>query len=476
MDAALSPLTGDAIVAASSGFPTARAFVYRADGAALAPGWGDVEVLDTGVPGFTPVSVATNGSVVAVGAGRAAGTGQVFVFVDGPGGFVLADVLLPPAGSGALGFGSALAVSGRRIVVGAPGTDTAGLDRAGALFVYEQSGGGWRFTERIDSVIPTERAEFGQTFALDGDLLAISDPGFGARVLRRTGAGWTPEFEVPGLAEGIEIHGGVLFRADFEFILDPYAVVRVVRVYSDSSGGGWELRQTVPFSLEPLSPLPNVLHADADRLVAGSGAASLGDRARPIQVYRRVAPDLLVEESNFDERDAALGAGLTSVVAVGSSVWVGSARGEVFGVDRPDVNGALARFELGLGGSFLCAGPRPLDVRSGCSTLLENDLELEASGLLPGQPAILLVGDGTGSVSIPGGLTVCVGGSVGRSGIVAVGPTGRATFPIDLGAVPAPSGPAPAVAGQNLGFQVFAREPALPSGAILTEGLLVRVR
>ncbi|MEL6712490.1 MAG: hypothetical protein AAFP86_01870, partial [Planctomycetota bacterium] len=149
MDAALSPLTGDAIVAASSGFPTARAFVYRADGAALAPGWGDVEVLDTGVPGFTPVSVATNGSVVAVGAGRAAGTGQVFVFVDGPGGFVLADVLLPPAGSGALGFGSALAVSGRRIVVGAPGTDTAGLDRAGALFVYEQSGGGWRFTERI---------------------------------------------------------------------------------------------------------------------------------------------------------------------------------------------------------------------------------------------------------------------------------------------------------------------------------------
>ena len=72
-------------------------------------------------------------------------------------------------------FGFAVAVSGDRVVVGAPRDDDAGID-GGAAWVFELVDGTWTATSKI---VRTERdwyAGFGSAVDIDGDLLAIGAP------------------------------------------------------------------------------------------------------------------------------------------------------------------------------------------------------------------------------------------------------------------------------------------------------------
>ena len=110
------------------------------------------------------------------------------------------EVIVPQELAAYDNFGSALAVSGEYLAVGAPGVDLEGVRNAGAVFVFQGSGHNWKEIARLTPEPDQEMSGFGTTLALDGATLAVGaryeyNPGHGngsgaVYIYRRNGAEW----------------------------------------------------------------------------------------------------------------------------------------------------------------------------------------------------------------------------------------------------------------------------------------------
>jgi hypothetical protein len=101
--------------------------------------------------------------------------GQVFIYKKSPTGWLLHQTL--PTPPGATTFGASLAVSGSQLLVGAPQTFNVQAG-AGAAFLYELNGTTWSFVRRFDPQTLDPQGRFGTRVAIDGDVIAISQPRF----------------------------------------------------------------------------------------------------------------------------------------------------------------------------------------------------------------------------------------------------------------------------------------------------------
>ncbi|MBM4375100.1 MAG: cadherin-like beta sandwich domain-containing protein [Deltaproteobacteria bacterium] len=155
-------------------------------------------------------SVAVSGDRVAVGAPGedgsatgvsgvvdelALGAGAAYVFVRS-GAVYTQEAYIKAADTAALDlFGTDLALSADRLVVAAPGEDSAGAGvgvdgvgtgaiDSGAVYVYERSATGWALTSQIKGPSPSASDMFGAALSLRGDALLVGIPGDDA-----TGAG-----------------------------------------------------------------------------------------------------------------------------------------------------------------------------------------------------------------------------------------------------------------------------------------------
>jgi trimeric autotransporter adhesin len=166
-------------------------------------------------------SVALSGNVLAVGApfensnakgvdGDQANTsmnfaGAVYVFRRAMSGWVQeAYVKASNTGAGAK-FGSALAISGATMAVGAPGESSNGTSQtdtsapgAGAVYVFTETGGQWSQQAYVKASNVRAAAQFGSALALAGDTLAVGafteSSGAGAvRVFTRTNTTWSQQ-------------------------------------------------------------------------------------------------------------------------------------------------------------------------------------------------------------------------------------------------------------------------------------------
>ena len=114
--------------------------------------------------------VAVEGDILVAGAPFAdAGAGAVYVFNRSPGGVWSQTARLSPTGPvGAINFGSAVELAGNTLVVGAPGVGT------GSAYVFNRDGlGVWSETTRL---VPTDAEEddrAGTAVALSGDTILV---------------------------------------------------------------------------------------------------------------------------------------------------------------------------------------------------------------------------------------------------------------------------------------------------------------
>ncbi len=91
-----------------------------------------------------------------------------------------------PAGVGAGdGFGTAVSMDGNNVMVGAPGTDIAAQDDAGAAYAF---GFGGMSTQQLVSPNPLANAGFGQAVATAGGEFVAGAPGANGGELYRFGA------------------------------------------------------------------------------------------------------------------------------------------------------------------------------------------------------------------------------------------------------------------------------------------------
>ena len=167
-----------------------------------AGGWSQTQMLRlTDVPAMPGVTVrnlrsasALSGDLLAVGdtsanvvAGGATvnNAGAVVLFRRGGDGVWRHEATLTaPVPTGSSDFGSALALSGNTLLVGAP-EDKIGADSVGGAFVFQRSGSSWSHARTLRNPDASQTVRYGWSVALDGDLaivgcatcLTLPDPG-----------------------------------------------------------------------------------------------------------------------------------------------------------------------------------------------------------------------------------------------------------------------------------------------------------
>lgn len=141
--------------------------------------------------------LAVSGSRLLVGAPRAGDAGSAYTFRFDGGEWQQEATLVPGGAEGSAQFGDALALDGDRAVVGASGDGGRG-----AVYVFDRVDGGWAQTARLTPADPADDQYFGGAVALSGDRLLVGASGDAAR--RDGPGGYTAE----GAAYVFELAGG----------------------------------------------------------------------------------------------------------------------------------------------------------------------------------------------------------------------------------------------------------------------------
>lgn len=185
------------------GVNTGTVSIYRFDGAT----WNLTQVLTSPSPlgfgfGFG-TSLALSGDVLLVGEPRSmfggpdSGAASVFRFAD-PDWIAEATLLRANASPGDL-FGTSVAISGNRALIGAPGVDQQGITTAGAAVFFDFDGTDWVEGQALAPTSPSG-GSFGIAVALEGDRAFIgadeADSAVGPQTgsvswFERNGGSWT---------------------------------------------------------------------------------------------------------------------------------------------------------------------------------------------------------------------------------------------------------------------------------------------
>ena len=153
-------------------------------------------------------------------------------------------------------FGASVAVNGDTVVIGAPFTVTSGVD-AGAAYVFVRSGSTWSQQARLAPTDSIGADQFGTALAIEGDTLAVGATGTGLTfaaegavyVLTRTGTAWSQRTRLrsdgpgPGNAFGfsLALNNGTLAVGspdDDDLLLADAGAVYVFT----GSGAAWSLQ------------------------------------------------------------------------------------------------------------------------------------------------------------------------------------------------------------------------------------------
>jgi hypothetical protein len=193
------------------------------------------------------LSVATDGSTIVVGAPfepASDGTlvGAAYAFARSANGQWSAPARVAPGTVGPASIGSAVAVLGDTLVVGAPYDQTAGAD-AGAAFVFQRSGGQWNAAATLRPQAPATRTRWGGAVAVLRDRVVVATrPG-----LNSSGLTWTFDRNAGYAPAPIALAGSALDGwRDVVAVGAPFdagaatdgGAIRFVRYGSDCDGDG----------------------------------------------------------------------------------------------------------------------------------------------------------------------------------------------------------------------------------------------
>lgn len=152
-------------------------------------------------------AIALHGDTLAVGAPQSTAVqahqkGSVFMYQrDGGGWTEIAELVASDMDDGFqsdLHFGRALALDGDILVVGAPeARDQESGNSAGAVYIFEREGGAWEETSVLRAADPAPKARFGEQLALRYGLLAVSG-GQAVYVFEREGDTWVEQARLTG--------------------------------------------------------------------------------------------------------------------------------------------------------------------------------------------------------------------------------------------------------------------------------------
>ena len=447
---------------------TRRGIVYERQGS----DWVLVDSLGSGtsITSFsTPVAVSGD-TVLVSDIDHAAESGRVHVFQRTAAGLPLMQLIQPATARPDSHFSRRMEIDGERMVIAAP-MDATTEYRGGAVFVFERLGGMWTETTRIDPPVSHPFGFFGLGLALDGDTIAIAEPGLltqggssrDVQVYRLQSQAWVLEQRLQPSANGfglaMAMHDDTLFVGAYQNYVAGSGGTGSVHVYR-RTGTTWTEAQVL--SMPPTTSGVNfgqtVEWADG-KLIIGSGSPELGGGSSDVFVYEEQAGAYgLMEQVQATYPNGGFG---TAAALTGDDLWISSP----FLAGR---EGLVERFYLAPPGASYCtpstlnsSGEIGLLTSSGCATRGANDVSLTVDRLPSFAFGLPLVGVAPGVV--PGffnGLGVlCVGSNgLARGAVFQTSPNGRADFSFDLTAIPTPLGTVVGAPGETWFVQAVYRD------------------
>jgi len=407
-------MAGDAYVAGSSG----EAFVASRSGS----GWA-IDQHFSGNPfqqsyGF---GVGFDGQTIVVGAygdSAATDTGVAYVYMRQGNAFVPGPVLTASDGQPGDRFGTAVAVDGARIVVGAPGVG----QQVGAAYVFEDVGGTWTEVAKLTEATPVAGRYFGGAVELGPDRIfagnrrhltsgfyrvTTSGPG-GATVFTQFGGNWIPEttFVPPAFAATSAFGSALSLDDDVLAIGAPYEPDGAVYVYR-RTGVTWTLEQQLvgPVGFGQLA-FGHDVALDDDRLAVGNPVEGPSE----VEVYEH---DGTAWNPNVHFASPIAGFMFGSSVALcGSHLVIGYPN--AFHVGIFDENGATHPVTLVPLPATYCTAKTSADgclgqmaVSSPPQVSMPAGLTVTATSTNASKPGILFYGYGATAAPLLGG-TLCV--------------------------------------------------------------------
>lgn len=220
-------------------------------------------------------AVAIDGNTMVVGApgdedGTFYGYGAAFVYTQTSPGVWSEDQTLTGSDSDDRGdaFGSAVAVSGSTIVVGAPGATADGVAASGAAYVFTESGGVWSEAQELFASDAESLALYGSALTMSGQTIVVgawqqsiggnlNDVWGAVYVYTPSGPGstWTQVTEIDGpttnndengFGYSLAVSGLTLYIGDDDLTVDSQPETGAVWAYTEaSSSDNWGSDTTV---------------------------------------------------------------------------------------------------------------------------------------------------------------------------------------------------------------------------------------
>ena len=348
-------------------------------------------------------AVSIENNVVSIGApggdvGANADQGAAYVFTRSGTTWAAGSAVIAPDGIPGAGFGSAVALSGTSVLIGAPNDSIGGNAGQGSAYVFAQAGASWTLQSKLVAADGAASDRFGSAVALDGNDAAIGataggNPKSGAGyIYTRSGSNWSAQAELFGAdAAASDAFGASISLANGSVLSGAY--LHDVGANGDQgaayvltrSGTTWqqqaELAQTG--TAPPSSGFGATVSIHADTAVVGvpvtngnQGNAYVFSRVGTVWVQQAIltAPDGIAADSfgtavSVDGDTIAIG-------AIAARIGNNTNQGAVYIYTRGD-------------------GSWPLQAKLSASGGLQNDRFASAVAV---RGDTLLVGDGNASV------------------------------------------------------------------------------
>ncbi|MGH7510912.1 MAG: choice-of-anchor B family protein [Gemmatimonadales bacterium] len=317
------------------GFPmppaqTGAVLVFRRDPVGQWAQTASVTVSDLTVEDGFGSAIAVDGRLMAVGApGADEGRGAVYLFErDGSGRWVQRARIIAATGVAGDRLGRAIALERGVLLAGAPGH----AEGQGQVVVFRQGSGPATWSQQgllVGSAVNKGEA-FGSAVALDGDRAMVGAPGkiMGdslvgrALVFRRSGNTWVREAVLAGQGEGAfrGLGAALLFDGDAAFVSAPGSdsAAGVVLQFRRGGSGSWEqVTRIAPATRERPALFGMALAREGQDLLVGAPFSKAGNGG--VYVFRRRGSDWR-EAQNLTTKGVGLSTQLGAALAAGGGI------------------------------------------------------------------------------------------------------------------------------------------------------------
>lgn len=376
--------------------------------------------------GFGGAIAFDGGDILVAETGNSTFAGDLYIFNKANGKWVQKSRLTAPGG-GEDGdrFGSAFAIHGPHLLVGAAGA----ADGRGAVYEFTKNGGNWMESGML-TLPGTQGNAAGSKITVSGNDAFVSENG-AVHVFTRNATGWTHTSHLTPVDSAMTPGFGGTISASGSYAFISGGVSRgrrgggsgVVGVFKRGNDGKWSHHSTISNeNLGPRAALGSSILIDDDVVLIGASGANNGTGA--VGVYKLDdAGNVWNEIAQLNPAVAGRGDGFgSSIVRNGDEYWIGAPGsagrlGSIFaykidkatgsfigghsvsGTDLP--RGASLGGEIAASGNVAVVSAPGFDNREGAAIVLEK-----GSNGMWSQTGVL-VNEGKGYASITGETTQC---------------------------------------------------------------------